>query len=65
MRFESLIAKCLGVVGEDCVLIGAVALIFHGYVKATVDLDFIVLLDDKGRLRDLEQRAKKEKLRVE
>lgn len=65
MRFESIIAKCLRVLGGDSVLIGAVALLFHGYVRATVDLDFIVRVDQEGWLEDLKERSKKEGLLIE
>lgn len=63
--FEQALRRACRVLEPSYALIGAVALLFHGYVRATADLGFVVLSTGPGWWSAVRTRAEKEGLQVE
>jgi hypothetical protein len=50
-------SKQLPAAGVDCILIGGFAVDYYGYTRNTLDIDFMILTDQLGEVREIMTKA--------
>lgn len=50
-KILQIVSRDLPAAGINCLLIGGFAVNHYGYTRNTLDIDFMVIADDEGRLR--------------